>query len=112
MANCHQTWVCFLEQQRCRDLHETRRGGEQYQYQKRATDLGCITPGSARYLWMSLSKRGYRKGPRKNNSVAHPLIKDLGVYSRCGRGREPGYPGPPAQIRTCALAHTAPTLGG
>ena len=31
---------------------------------------------------------------------------------RCGRGREPGYPGPPAQIRTCALAHTAPTLGG
>ena len=29
-----------------------------------------------------------------------------------GSGREPGYPGPPAQIRTCALAHTAPTLGG
>ena len=29
-----------------------------------------------------------------------------------GGGREPGYPGPPAQIRTCALAHTAPTLGG
>ena len=29
-----------------------------------------------------------------------------------GRGREPGYPGPPAQIRTCALTHTAPTLGG
>ena len=28
---------------------------------KRATDLGCITPGSARYLWMSLSQRGYRK---------------------------------------------------
>ena len=31
---------------------------------------------------------------------------------RYGGGREPGYPGPPAQIRTCALAHTAPTLGG
>ena len=31
---------------------------------------------------------------------------------RDGRGREPGYPGPPAQIRTCALTHTAPTLGG
>ena len=29
-----------------------------------------------------------------------------------GGGREPGCPGPPAQIRTCALAHTAPTLGG
>ena len=28
---------------------------------KRATDLGCIAPGSARYLWMGLSKRGYRK---------------------------------------------------
>ena len=26
-------------------------------------------------------------------------------------GREPGCPGPPAQIRTCALTHTAPTLG-
>ena len=29
-----------------------------------------------------------------------------------GRGREPGCPGPPAQIRTCALTHTAPTSGG
>ena len=29
-----------------------------------------------------------------------------------GCGREPGCPGPPAQIRTCALTHTAPTLGG
>ena len=27
-------------------------------------------------------------------------------------GREPGCPSPPAQIRTCALTHTAPTLGG
>ena len=27
------------------------------------------------------------------------------------RGREPGFPGPPAQIRTCALTHTAPTSG-
>ena len=27
-------------------------------------------------------------------------------------GREPGCPGPPAQIRTCALTHTAPTSGG
>ena len=24
------------------------------------------------------------------------------------RGRKPGYPGPPAQIRTCALTHPAP----
>ena len=28
------------------------------------------------------------------------------------RGRNAGYPAPPAQIRTCALAHTAPTFGG
>ena len=28
-----------------------------------------------------------------------------------GCGREPGCPGPPAQIRTCALTHTAPNLG-
>ena len=28
---------------------------------KRATDLECIAAGSARYLWMTLSKRGYRK---------------------------------------------------
>ena len=42
----------------------------------------------------------------------YPFRGLLGVYSRCGGGREPGYPGPPAQIRTCALAHTAPTLGG
>ena len=71
--------------------------------------------------------------PRRNRSVlaslasrplaAFPVIQAgrlprypfrglLGVQPRCGRGREPGYPGPPAQIRTCALAHTAPTLGG
>ena len=28
------------------------------------------------------------------------------------RGRDAGCPAPPAQIRTCALAHTAPTSGG
>ena len=28
------------------------------------------------------------------------------------RGRNAGYPAPPAQIRTCALTHTAPTFGG
>ena len=33
-------------------------------------------------------------------------------HPRGGCGREPGCPGPPAQIRTCALTHTAPTLGG
>ena len=27
------------------------------------------------------------------------------------RGRDAGYPAPPAQIRTCALTHTAPTSG-
>ena len=42
---------------------------------------------------------------------AHPRITRSPSYSG-GRGREPGYPGPPAQIRTCALTHTAPTLGG
>ena len=35
-----------------------------------------------------------------------------GVVALVGCGREPGCPGPPAQIRTCALTHTAPTLGG
>ena len=34
------------------------------------------------------------------------------VAALVGRGREPGCPHPPAQIRTCALTHTAPTLGG
>ena len=28
------------------------------------------------------------------------------------RGRDAGCPAPPAQIRTCALTHTAPTFGG
>ena len=28
---------------------------------KAAADLKCITPGSARYLWIELSKRGFRK---------------------------------------------------
>ena len=28
-----------------------------------------------------------------------------------GRGRDGGFPPPPAQIRTCALTHPAPTLG-
>ena len=27
------------------------------------------------------------------------------------RGRDAGCPAPPAQIRTCALTHTAPTSG-
>ena len=35
-----------------------------------------------------------------------------GTTRQVGCGREPGCPGPPAQIRTCALTHTAPTLGG
>ena len=35
-----------------------------------------------------------------------------GIRIENGRGREPGCPGPPAQIRTCALTHTAPTSGG
>ena len=41
---------------------------------------------------------------------AVPVVRVL--LQVLGGGREPGYPGPPAQIRTCALAHTAPTLGG
>ena len=34
-----------------------------------------------------------------------------GYLSFLYRGREPGYPGPPAQIRTCALTHPAPASG-
>ena len=45
-----------------------------------------------------------------HNADGDPLVR-TGPYAD-GGGREPGYPGPPAQIRTCALAHTAPTLGG
>ena len=45
---------------------------------------------------------------RLDGGFASPALFDfLG-----GCGREPGCPGPPAQIRTCALTHTAPTLGG
>ena len=40
------------------------------------------------------------------------LVQPRDTVPAIGRGREPGYPGPPAQIRTCALTHTAPTLGG
>jgi len=28
---------------------------------KQAGDLNCITPNAARYLWMQMAKRGYRK---------------------------------------------------
>ena len=33
-----------------------------------------------------------------------------GLFAMKHRGRELGCPGPPAQIRTCALTHPAPTL--
>ena len=46
---------------------------------------------------------------RADRVRAHVLLCMLAYY---GCGREPGCPGPPAQIRTCALTHTAPTLGG
>ena len=35
----------------------------------------------------------------------------LDVHSRCGRGREAGYPAPPAQIPACPVGHGAPTSG-
>ena len=40
--------------------------------------------------------------------LAFPELTAIRLYDR---GREPGYPGPPAQIRTCALTHPAPALG-
>ena len=40
---------------------------------------------------------------------SHRNIKLTATFTY--RGREPGYPGPPAQIRTCALTHPAPALG-
>ncbi len=42
---------------------------------------------------------------------AKAFVRTYGFLSS-GCGREPGCPGPPAQIRTCALTHTAPTSGG
>ena len=57
---------------------------------KRATDLGCITPGSSRYLWMGLSKRGYRKRePAELNLSAEPptLLREI---LRCYQ-RDLGY---------------------
>ena len=36
----------------------------------------------------------------------------LGFALALYRGRNAGCPAPPAQIRTCALTHTAPTFGG
>ena len=47
---------------------------------KRATDLGCITHGSSRYLWMGLSKRGYRKRePAELNLSPEPptLLREI-----------------------------------
>ena len=48
----------------------------------------------------------------RHGSVAGdaPAARGHAAGSHSG-GREPGCPGPPAQIRTCALTHTAPTLG-
>ena len=37
------------------------------------------------------------------------VIQTVGTTSR---GRDAGRPAPPAQIRTCALTHTAPTSDG
>ena len=41
--------------------------------------------------------------------LTNPKISDSDLEDR---GRNAGYPAPPAQIRTCALTHTAPTFGG
>ena len=42
-------------------------------------------------------------------AMYEPKISDSDLEDR---GRNAGYPAPPAQIRTCALTHTAPTFGG
>ena len=42
-------------------------------------------------------------------SDARDLLSSPNALPHCGR--KPGYPGPPAQIRTCALTHPAPALG-
>ena len=53
---------------------------------KRASDLGCVAPGAARYLWMNLSKRGYRKRePAELDLSAEPptMLRDiLNCYQR------------------------------
>ena len=42
----------------------------------------------------------------------HSADSELPVVLQEGyRGRDAGYPAPPAQIRACTLMHTAPPLG-
>ena len=51
-------------------------------------------------------------GNRWQLRVTRPGGKQVPNWERGDRGRNAGYPAPPAQIRTCALTHTAPTFGG
>ena len=70
--------------------------------QRRCVDLRRA--GRMPYDWIvDMTRRGHHT-PTYDNPAS--LIRSH------GGGREPGCPGPPAQIRTCALTHTAPTLGG
>ena len=54
-------------------------------------------------------------GPKSERYVAEPDPNQYNLFEEPEaeehRGRDPGFPGPPAQIRTCALTHTAPALG-
>ena len=48
---------------------------------------------------------------RKSTLDSRPHASGLSCAKRDDRGREPGCPGPPAQIRAGALTHPAPALG-
>ena len=53
----------------------------------------------------------HRRPPRPDRRPP-PGCVDRGVLAgACVRGRDAGYPAPPAQIRTCPLRHPAPPLG-
>ena len=51
--------------------------------------------------------------PARSFPVSRRFWRSLTIpnWSGCFRGRDAGCPAPPAQIRTCALTHTAPTFG-
>ena len=48
--------------------------------------------------------------PQSASYDLHELVGKHGDKQKTGRGRNTGFPVPPAQIRTCTLMHPAPAL--
>ena len=101
-CTCHGSWTpgCLPSpnQKRLRSV------AFDYQENLGASDkayFGALWPGPHMPLpTLHLIPHGGRRTARGESG---------GYLSFLYRGREPGYPGPPAQIRTCALTHPAPT---